>query len=59
MVMFHVSIIGTYIDYGRESSAITGGERALEQSNFLHSFGGKDREYSQQVICVVDGDSVQ
>ena len=25
----------------------------------LDSFGGKDREYSQQVICVVDGDSVQ
>ena len=59
VVFMHVSVVGPYIYYRRKTPAVAGRKRTFEECGVLYRFGRKDGEYSQQVVCVVNWNSVQ
>lgn len=59
VVFMHVSVVGPYIHYRRKTPAVAGRKRTFEECGVLYRFGRKDGEYSQQVVCVVNWNSVQ
>ena len=53
METVHVAIVGTYIYYGRQSSAITCRKAAFVEIHVLYNIGIERRKHAESVICVI------
>ena len=53
MILFHISIIGSYINDRGETPAKTCRKGTFKQSNLFDSFGGKDGKESEHMIYVI------
>ncbi len=59
VVMVHISVVGAHVDDGGKAASVTGGKGTLVECGVFHCFGGENREYTQQMVCIIYRKTVQ
>ena len=59
MILFHIAIVCPDIYYRREATPETGRKSSFIQGNPFHSFRCKNRKDTQQMIGIIDRNSIQ